>query len=99
MILSERFGTRDIWGYRPRDAESGGRRGAAPIKSVPPSIWGLGGDKILGAKWPKFGAEVAFLENVSEFSEKFFLKNAMKSKIFVKLNFKKNFVFFRKIVA
>ena len=80
------------------------RRGAAPhqrpliSKSVPPSIWGLGG-KILGAKRPKFGAEGAILENFSDFLEKLFLENAIKSKNSVNSGFEKVFVFFRKIVS
>ena len=69
-----------------RDAQSGGgRRGAAPppingrlLVSLPPIDLGVG-DKILGAKRPKFGVEGAFLVNFSDFSEKLYLKNAIKS--------------------
>ena len=86
-----------------RDAQSGGggrRRGAAPnqrrltSKSDPHRFVELG-DKISGTECPKFGAEGALLEHFSNFSEKLFLKNAIKSKIFDMIDFEKIFVFFR----
>ena len=55
--------------------------------------------KILGVKRSKFDAEGAILENFSDFSEKLFLENALKSKNSVISGFEKFFVLFRKIVS
>ena len=46
------------------------------------------GDKIFGAKPPKFGAEGAVLENFGQILEKLWLKHAIKVNF---LNFQKNF--------
>ena len=61
---------------------------------MPLIFWRLGGGQDFGREAPKFGAEGAVLENFSDFSEKFFPKNATKGKNCGINGLEKIFVFF-----
>ena len=69
----------------PSDEFNGGALGGLPpnirriVLNLSPQYFGDWGQDF-GREAPKFGAEGAVLENLSDFSGKLFLKNAIKSK-------------------
>ena len=77
----------EVWGGGTSDGFHGGHWGGLPsqylahsTEPVPPIFWRLGRGQDFGREAPELGAEGALLENFSNFSEKFFPKNATKSK-------------------